>query len=240
MMNATMDDRIDDNFDEEYQSPLFVKAMVKLVETAEDYAAVQPMVRKARADTIAAQEAKKECLETLFEAKQELDVLKEKQKIAEKNLIRNIKESKRAMDRIKLYKSKVRIARLLNHVTQSGHTAISWAASYGEYDIVEELLSRGGTVGYTREMIHLSVAVIQHSYRIYRFIHTAKASLSEVNPLDAALEAKSMDLLEQIELVKEERRIVIQQVQWRRRVHRLPCIRWHVRVLPGVYRGFSR
>ena len=214
----------DDDFDEDNQSPLFVNAMLKLVETAEDYAAVQPMVRKARADTVVAQQAKKECLELLFGAKQELEKEKENRLKAENELIRNVKETKRATERILLYKSKVRIARLLNHVTQSGHTAISWAASYGEYDMVEELLSRGSTVGYTVEMVHLSVSVIQHSYRIYRFIHAAKASLREVNALDAALEAKSMDLLEQIEIVKEERRLIIQQVQWRRKVHRLPIV----------------
>ena len=38
---------------------VIVKAMLKLVETAEDYASIQPMVRRARADTIAAQEAKR-------------------------------------------------------------------------------------------------------------------------------------------------------------------------------------
>ena len=67
-----------------------------------------------------------------------------------------------------LYKSKIRIARLMNQVTLSGHTAISWAAAVGAYDIVDLLLTKGAPVGYTENLIHMSATVLQISYRLYR------------------------------------------------------------------------
>ncbi len=36
------------------------------------------------------------------------------------------------MKKAKIYREKLRVARLMNVVTVSGHTAISWAAAYGK------------------------------------------------------------------------------------------------------------
>ena len=50
-------------------------------------------------------------------------------------IFRNVRHAKRSLEQIFICKDKVRTARLLNHVTQSGHTVISWAAAYGEYEV---------------------------------------------------------------------------------------------------------
>ena len=67
-------------------------------------------------------------------------------------------------------------------------------------------------MGYTEDLVHLSATVIQYSYRIYRFIHSAKMKLSEQDAFEAAMSANSMQLIEEIEKVKESRRKVLSQV----------------------------
>lgn len=70
---------------------------------------------------------------------------------------------------IKNFKEKLRITRLLNHATSSGHTVISWAACNGCYEIVEILLSKGSTVGYNEELLHMSATVIQITFQIFYY-----------------------------------------------------------------------
>ena len=85
-----------------------------------------------------------------------------------------IRYSRFTLKRAKRYREKLRVARLLSKVTTSGHTAISYAASLGNFDAVELLLSHGSTVGFNTQLLHLSASYIQLSYRLYRFITEAR------------------------------------------------------------------
>ena len=73
----------------------------------------------------------------------------EKELIADKRRLRSLNK------KVDQYREKVRVARLLNQVSVNGHTPISWAASMGSYEMVEEMLSRGSTVGWIDILISL-------------------------------------------------------------------------------------
>ena len=163
--------------------------MIQLVESAEAYAAAQPLFTAAKHEIMTAQAESNETKLLLKNAKMELEKEIFERSETENDLIRDIKQGKHLRKQILTYKNKVRISRLLNHVTPLGHTAVSWAASYGNYPVVEELLSHGSTVGYNEDLVNLSVSFIQLSYRIYRFIHSAKTELN----------AKMMDLNSSLE-----------------------------------------
>lgn len=66
-----------------------------------------------------------------------------RKKILEKEYSQCLDRKKEGIVMYQKYKNKARIARLMNQVTLTGHTAVSWAAAVGSYDIVEVLLSRG-------------------------------------------------------------------------------------------------
>ena len=90
-----------------------------------------------------------------------------RQKMIEAEMIQEQKRSAKYKDRIEKFRERLRVAMLLNKVTASGHTAISWAAAHGTYDIMEGLLSRGGTVGYNEDLLHMSAILIQNTFRIF-------------------------------------------------------------------------
>lgn len=90
--------------------------------------------------------------------------------LCEKKLFAEIQQCKLFLKKTKIYREKLRIARLLNQVTPTGHTAISWAAAHGNYEALEEIMTHGGSIGYTEDLIHLSARFIQMSYRLYRFL----------------------------------------------------------------------
>jgi ankyrin repeat protein len=92
-----------------------------------------------------------------------------RQKMIEAEMIQEHKRSAKYKERIEKSRERLRVAMLLNKVTASGHTAISWAAAHGTYDIMEGLLSRGGTVGYNEELLHMSATIIQTSFRIFYY-----------------------------------------------------------------------
>jgi hypothetical protein len=170
-------------------SPHFVQAMIQLVESAEAYAAAQPLFSQARLDTMHVQQDNNESKALMKEQKKLLDNEIYHRNQLEMQMIEKIRLSRHLLKQIKLFRSKVRVSRLLNHVTPNGHTVISWAASYGQYAIVEELLSHGANIGYNEDLIDLSVSVIQLSYRIYKFIHSAKTKLSAEDDFNKQLEA---------------------------------------------------
>ena len=170
-------------------SPHFVRAMMQLVESAELYAAAQPLFADARLRTMKVQQVNNETKALMKEQRKFLENEKYNRQDLETKLIQNIKFSRHLLKQINLFREKVRVSRLLNHMTPSGHTAISWAASYGNYAVVEDLLSHGATVGYNEDLINLSVSVIQLSYRIYKFIVAAKTNLNGQSDLNKELEA---------------------------------------------------
>lgn len=99
----------------------------------------------------------------------------------EQSYIKLLKKSQFNRSKVTLYTNKVRICRLLNYVCVNGHTAISYAASYGNFPLVEELLSRGASVGYTADMIIQVVKFLQYSWRIYRLTLKAREQLKRSN-----------------------------------------------------------
>lgn len=169
--------------------PHFVQAMMQLVESAEAYAAAQPLFADARLQTMKLQQLNNESKALMKEQRKFLESEKYNRQDLETKLIENIRLNRHLLKQISLFREKVRVARLLNHMTPNGHTAISWAASYGNFSAVEDLLSHGAPVGYNEDLVNLSVSVIQLSYRIYKFIHTAKTKLSNEDQLNKQLEA---------------------------------------------------
>lgn len=85
-----------------------------------------------------------------------------------------IRYARFTLKRAKRFREKLRVARLLSKVTTSGHTAISYAASLGNFAAVELLLSHGASPGYNSQLLHLSASFIQLSYRLYRFVTEAR------------------------------------------------------------------
>lgn len=82
-------------------------------------------------------------------------------------------------------KERLRVALLLNRVTASGHTAVSWAAAHGFYAAFEMLILHGATVGYNEELIGLSASVIQNTFRLYHY-HSGKTKAGEMSPRSKA------------------------------------------------------
>lgn len=90
-----------------------------------------------------------------------------RQRMIEAEMIQEQQRSTKYKDRIEKFRERLRVAMLLNIVTASGHTAISWAAAHGTYEIMEALLSRGGSVGYNEDLMHMSAKIIQTTFRIF-------------------------------------------------------------------------
>mmetsp|Transcript_16985 Transcript_16985/g.25224 ORF Transcript_16985/g.25224 Transcript_16985/m.25224 type:complete len:945 (-) Transcript_16985:38-2872(-) len=73
-----------------------------------------------------------------------------------------------AANSLKDRKEELETARLLETVTRTGHTLLSWAAATGATPIVEELINKGAiTFGYGEEYFQLSARLIQNQYRYY-------------------------------------------------------------------------
>jgi hypothetical protein len=145
----------------------------------------------------------------------------------EKDLIA-FKRRLRSLDkRIKLFREKVRVSRLLNRVAVNGHTPISWAASLGAFEIVEEMLSRGSTVGFTPEMLNLTATYLQMSYRICmtslkikprRVLDKETATYVLVPPEETDTQKVIMELIK----LKDKREKVLRTIQFQRSRMRFP------------------
>jgi hypothetical protein len=83
-------------------------------------------------------------------------------------MLEYMKKERFYKSRVASFMEKVRVARLLNEVSMNGHTAISWAAANGAYELVEEMLSHGATVGFPIPLLNLTATFLQYSYKIYR------------------------------------------------------------------------
>ena len=106
--------------DEFASSPHFVKAMIQLVDSAEAYAASQPLFVAAQDQTMSAQQENNETKLLFRIAQLELEKEVQGRTDSEQELINYLHYSKHLKRQIILNRSKVRIARLLNHVTPTG------------------------------------------------------------------------------------------------------------------------
>jgi hypothetical protein len=58
-------------------------------------------------------------------------------------------------------REKLRVIKLLNMVTDSGHTPLSWAAAYGNYAAMDLMLRAGASPGFTIPMVQASAVYLQ-------------------------------------------------------------------------------
>jgi ankyrin repeat protein len=174
--------------------------------------------------------------DTLANNRGVFDQLEGERAEVEKELIQFKKNARFTLEKAKNFREKLRVWRLLNQVTASGHTAISWAACRGNFEAMDALLLHGASVGFTSSLVHLSATYLQHSYRLYKLSYKQqrKAVLAELDPA-AALELenqsqiqasesgeKQKPVIEQIALVKEQRTRVLNKILFQRRRIRLP------------------
>jgi hypothetical protein len=94
---------------------------------------------------------------------------------AEEALHNKIIDMKGHLFRARGCREKLRIIKLLNTISDSGHTVFSWAAACGSMEICDLLMRAGAPAGYTISMIHACATYLQHSYRLYRLRTEVKA-----------------------------------------------------------------
>ena len=80
-------------------------------------------------------------------AEKRLDFLITERKKTESKLGDKLSEMRSYLTRAQAMREKLRVIKLLNVVTDSGHTALSWAAAYGQYDTVDLMLRTGASPG---------------------------------------------------------------------------------------------
>jgi ankyrin repeat protein len=112
------------------------------------------------------EDMKRESIETIDEYEKQM-LIRSK---FEKEYIKLLKRNKFIQEKLFIFRDRVRIARLMNFVSVNGHSLISWTATYGNYEVMEALLSRGGTVGFNSLLLNLTATYLQLSYKIYRIM----------------------------------------------------------------------
>ena len=75
-------------------------------------------------------------------------------------------------------KQKLHVHRLMSHVSEAGHSLLSWASAYGDEDVVGILIDHGANLGLGDEHLSLAARLIQETYRHYRWNITS----SEAGP----------------------------------------------------------
>lgn len=143
-------------------------------------------------------------------------------------LIDYMKKERFYKARVKSYMDKVRVARLLNEVSMNGHTAISWAAAVGAYDIVEEMLTHGATVGFPVPLLNLTATFLQKTYRIYKLncAFRYKPPSQDDDDYDPNRppppKVDSIQFVRDMTLLKEEREKILNKVVFLRSRTRFP------------------
>lgn len=152
----------------------------------------------------------------------------------EKTYLQYLKKSKFFHDKVKVFREKTRIARLMNIVAVNGHTMISWAASYGNFDMIEVMLSRGATVGFNAELLHLTATYLQYTYKIYRTSQEMKGRKVESDPLISTMnldvdtgggvlkKAENMRFIKELTRLKDYRAKLLTSIKYQRSRMRFP------------------
>jgi hypothetical protein len=160
--------------EDEIEAHAFIATMLLLTAAIENYAInrneLLNVKRASQKKSIELEDVKIACREATTRYQTAFNMRQN----SEKNLIALKKKSRMLNNRVHRFKEKVRVARLLNVVSVNGHTAISWAATLGSFDIVEEMLSRGSTVGYPAEMMNMSAAYLQQSWAVCKCAMSGK------------------------------------------------------------------
>eukprot|EP00605_Chrysophyceae_sp_TOSAG23-4_P001653 GSChrysophyteH1.ASY1.ANO1.1814.1 assembled CDS len=214
----------------------FVRCMLVLLKAADQLAINRASIKDMKVRTQQASQDKEDKRLIHQECSVKHSSAVAKRLTTEKILTDMMKYARFTMRKAKLYREKLRVYRLLNRVTLSGHTALSWAASLGNFQAVDELLSHGAMVGYNANLLHLSAQFIQHSYRLYRFITQARREQdakdkAEDEARNGDFEANNSALvIEKMFKLKEERASVLRKIRYFRTKMRFP-------VPEAAYRG---
>lgn len=140
----------------------------------------------------------------------------------EGQMIELMKKERFYKQRVKSFMEKVRVARLMNEVSMNGHTAVSWAAANGAYELVEEMLTHGATVGFTIPMLNLTATYLQQTYKIYKL--NCQANYRHPEDCDAPPPPKvdSIQMVRDITALKEVRDKVLSKLVFMRSRTRFP------------------
>lgn len=157
---------------------VFVSTIVTLLYAVDCVASDSAALAEANQNYVKAVNSQHDCKDKVMMKKGQLSNKELHKGLLEKKLFDELSQCKFYLRKTKIFRDKLRISRLLNQITPCGHTAISWAATHGNYEAVEELLTHGSSVGYTEDLVHLSARFLQMSYRLYRFV-SCKTSLSD-------------------------------------------------------------
>jgi ankyrin repeat protein len=169
----------------------FVRSILVLLKAADQLAIERKNIENMKVETVQAGQVKEDARVKHQTAQVRFSGAVSKRLTTEKILTDMMKYARFTLGRAKDFREKLRVFRLLDKVTLSGHTALSWAASLGNMDALEMLLSHGATTGYTTQLLHLSATFIQQSYRLYRFITEARRSQKD-NDEKAKLKKKKL------------------------------------------------
>ena len=141
----------------------------------------------------------------------------------EKDLTNKLKNNRLILRKAHRYREKLRVAKLLNEVSASGHTAISWAASYGYFEGVDLMLLHGAPVGYTETLLHMCATIIAITYRVHHIIaSTSQKHANATESLDGNVAAVGAQIVEKLFSLRNKRKRLISQAKYLRRRHRLP------------------
>ena len=142
-----------------------VYAMYMLLEAATALAVERVAslpVKQRVAETSMANDAKQR---SRINAEKRLDFLITERKKTENKLGDKLSEMRSYLTRAQAMREKLRVIKLLNVVTDSGHTALSWAAAYGQYDTVDLMLKTGASPGfYVYPLSNFLCAILPASY----------------------------------------------------------------------------
>jgi len=152
----------------------FVRCILVLLKAANQLAEDQVAILRMKEEVVAVGQQFEEARVKAQAAHVAFLGAQSKRLMTEKNLIDMIRYARFTLKRAKRYREKLRVARLLNKVTAGGHTVISYAASLGNTEAVDMLLTHGASVGYNAQLLHLTASYLQLSYRLYRFVTEAK------------------------------------------------------------------
>jgi hypothetical protein len=107
----------------------------------------------------------------------------------------------------------------------NGHTAISWAAAVGAYEVVEEMLSHGATVGFPIPLLNLTATFLQQSYKIYKLSAASKYVPPKIDDDDDAPPPPKVDMIQlvrDITALKETRGKILNKIVFMRSRTRFP------------------
>lgn len=202
----------------------FVEAMFFMFKAIVRYDEDKKNLSEAKKDSAAKSIAREDVSFKVEELKVDYEAEFNVRAEAEGHVIEYLKKERFYKGRVKGFLEKVRVARLLNEVSMNGHTAISWAAAVGAYEVVEDMLSHGATVGFPIPLLNLTATFLQYSYKIYLLGKRARYVPPKDDDDDGAPPPKvdNIQLVRDITALKELRGKILSKIIFMRSRTRFP------------------